>query len=255
MREGGAAGPGTPGRRVVISVHDVGPSNLAAVRWLLDRLDALGVGSRVLKVIPNESGRAPIAEDRDLVALLREEAAHGSEIVLHGYTHRVAGALHGSALDRLKALLFAGGSAEFLSLSKEEAAERVEAGQAALEEVGLHPIGFCAPGWLGDGDLRGLLRQRGFRYCLTFAAVHDLRRGARWTIPAVGYMGAGPIQERLVGVERALVVGGSAALPVLRVFLHPQGAERSAACAAVLGALERLLRRRTPVSYAALLGA
>lgn len=257
MRGGSAQAEADRDRRLVVSVHDVSPPNLAEVRWLLERLDALGARPRVLKVIPNEAGRAPVGEDQGLVDLLHHEATHGSEIVLHGYTHRAAGRLRGSAVDRLRARLFAGDTPEFLSVTWEEAARRIEAGRAALNEAGVPPAGFCPPAWLADGDLGDLLRKRGFRYLLTFGGLHDLERGRLRTMRAVGYMGAGPIQERLVAVERLLMVaastGSPAAFPVLRVFLHPRAASRSPACSAVLRSLERLLRSRTPVTYAALL--
>lgn len=241
--------------RVVVSVHDVAPRQLASVRWLLGRLDDLGVVARVLKVIPVEAGGVAVGADPGLVALLRGEVSRGAEVVLHGYAHVAAGPLHGSRLDRARAALFAAGSAEFLGLTRDEAAERVRAGLAALDDLGIRPLGFCPPAWLVDRHVPGVLRECGLRYFLTFGALHDLARRSRRTIPAVGYMGAGPVQERLVAVERLFVQALVPALPVVRLFLHPQGAERSTACAAVLHALERMLATRRPVTYAALLDA
>ena len=238
-----------------MSVHDVSPLHLAEVRWLLGRLDGVGARPRALKVIPNERGAAPVGDDAGLVALLREEISGGAEIVLHGYTHRTVGALRGSAPERLRARLFARDSAEFLSLTRDEASRRIEAGSAALADLGIPAIGFCPPAWLADRRLASVLRDAGFRYIVTFARLHDLERRVRRTIPAVGYMGAGSVQERLVAMERALVLAAGSRLPVVRVFLHPQGASRSRACASVLRALDGLLRERDPVTYAALLDA
>jgi hypothetical protein len=240
---------------LVVSVHDVSPLHVAGVRWLLARLDALGIRRRVLKVIPRDGGTAPLADDAGLVALLREEVTGGAEIVLHGYTHRSEGRLRGSSLQRLRASLFAGDSAEFLSLSRAEALVRVQAGLAAIEEVGIRPIGFCPPAWLADRRLPSVLRECGMRYLVTFSGLRDLERRRRRTIPAVGYLGAGPVQEQLVAVERVLVLAAASRLPVVRVFLHPQGAASSRACGAVLRALEPLVATRAPVTYAALLDA
>lgn len=240
--------------RVIVSVHDVSPRNLVGAAWLLARLDDIGASPRVLKVIPDEGGTAPIADHPGLIALLREESALGTEVVLHGFTHQIAGRLHGSPTLRLRAALFAPRDAEFLSLARGEAAFRIRAGLEALAGLGFVPRGFCAPAWLGDAALPSVLREAGLRYYLSFSAIHDLERRKRWRIPAVGYMGAGPVQESLVGVERALVGAIASRFPTVRVFVHPQGAERSGACAAVLRSLERMLRSRSPVTYAEVLG-
>ncbi|HEX5396787.1 MAG TPA: DUF2334 domain-containing protein, partial [Candidatus Limnocylindria bacterium] len=87
---------------LVVSVHDVAPSTLPDVQWLLERLDALGVRPRALNVIPREADNGDIRDCPALVALLRREAAAGSEIVLHGYSHRAAGPLRGGFGSRLR---------------------------------------------------------------------------------------------------------------------------------------------------------
>lgn len=239
--------------RMVVSVHDVAPSSARDVRWLLDRLDEIGVAPRVLKAIPLEGGTDRLERDAALVDLLQRESAAGSEIVLHGFTHRASGRLRGSAASRLRARLSAGDSAEFLTLAPTQAAERVAAGRAVLDRIGLDAAGFCAPGWLSTPELDGVLAAAGFRYLLTFASLRDLRTGRARSIPALGYMGAGRAQEGLVGIERRLLLAGRRAFPVLRVFLHPSGARQAPACRATLRALEALRRERRPVTYADLL--
>lgn len=248
--------PGSrPAPRVVVSVHDVSPANLRQVRWLLRRLDEMGAQPRVLKVIPDEGDDRRADRDADLMALVRDEVGAGSEVVLHGYTHRTEGRLHGRVIDLLRARLFAARSAEFLSLSRDEAAVRVSGGLQVLAAMGVRPIGFCPPAWLADRRTPAVLRAAGLRYFVTFLWLHDLERRRRRALPPLGYMGASPRQERLVAMERLLVSAGMSRLPVARVFLHPQGASGSRACAAVLRTLSRLVATRTPVTYAALLDA
>ncbi|MGC8633288.1 MAG: DUF2334 domain-containing protein [Candidatus Limnocylindrales bacterium] len=239
--------------RVIVSVHDVAPSTFSQVRWLLDRLDDAGATPRVLKVIPNEGGRRAIGRAGALVELLRREAAGGSEMVLHGYTHVAAGASRGGVVDRLRWRLFARSAAEFAALGPAAAAERVAAGRDALAELGLPVAGFCAPGWLGGPGLAEVLRTAGLRYLVTFAWLVDLQRGRSHFLPAFGYLGGGDLQEALVATEGGYLLATRSAFPVLRVFLHPQGASTSRSCARVLVALDRLLRERRPTTYAALL--
>ncbi len=248
--EGGSAG-------LVVSIHDVAPSTLPEVRWLLARLDEVGVAPRVLKVIPRASGADDIRRHPDLVELLTEEIRRGSELVLHGLRHRVppGARLGGRALDRLRARLFAGDAAEFLALDHRAAAEAIEEGSALLDAVGLEAVGFCPPAWLARPGLSSILRDLGFRYACWFGSLEDLRTGRRHRIPAWGYMGSDAFDEALVGLEGLLVrtLGSWVGVRVTRVFLHPQGAPRSPACAAVLRAVARRRRDHEPVTYRELL--
>jgi predicted deacetylase len=240
---------------LIVAIHDVAPAELSEVRWLLGQLDALGVSRRVLKVIP----AAPNGGDPGaLLALLHAEVEAGSELVLHGWTHRAAGRLRGPALDRLRGRLFAGGVAEFLSLDASEVARRVSAGRAWLDERNLPATGFCPPGWLATHDLADALRRAGFRYEVTLRGLHDLLRGRWIVLPPAGYMGAGATQEALVRLGAAVIshplrrlVSGR----VHRIFLHPQGASRSGDCARVLRRIGQLARDHRPTTYGALVDA
>ncbi|GIW19720.1 MAG: hypothetical protein KatS3mg065_0016 [Chloroflexota bacterium] len=248
--EGGSIG-------LVVSVHDVAPSTLPEVRWLLARLDELEVAPRVLKVIPRASETEDVRRHPDLIALLGEEVARGSEIVLHGLTHRLppGAVLGGRAVDRLRARCFAGSAAEFLGLDDEAALEAVIEAGTIMEQAGFDAFGFCAPAWLARPSLSAILRRCGFRYACWFGSIEDLRAGRRLRAPAWGYMGVGGAVEGLVGLEGWFV--RSVWYPVaggpVRVFLHPQGAPRSRACAATLRAIERLRRSLRPTTYLELL--
>jgi len=246
---------------LIVAVHDVAPSTLGEVRWLLSRLDDAGVSRRVLKVIPAELG-TDTSRTADLERLARAEAAAGSEIVLHGWTHRSAGRYGGAAIDRLRARLFAGNAAEFLSIGPPEMRARLDAGRLWLERLGLEPGGFCPPAWLAGPGLTAAVRAAGFRYVVTLRGLRILRptpgRGARLDLPASGYMGAGPAQEVLLRVGAAVLFRPLASLlhaPAARIYLHPQNASRSRACARVLREIERLARDRACATYAQLIDA
>lgn len=238
---------------LIVAIHDVAPAELAEIRWLLDRLDALGVPRRVLKVIPAAPGAG---DDGELVALLRREVERGSEIVLHGWSHRAAAPVRGSLTDRLRAHLFARDGAEFLSLDATEVTRRVEAGRRWLEDHHLPAGGFCPPGWLATADLLPAVRDAGFDYLLTLGGLQRLDGGGRLPLPPTGYMGAGPIQELLVRIGGALVSTPLRAVlraPARRVFLHPRNARASADCARVLAGIGRLAATHRSITYADLL--
>lgn len=237
----------------MISIHDVAPPHLEGVRALLQALDALGARPRVLKVVPNLAHRWPLRQDPALVQLLREEVASGSEVVLHGYTHRTQGRLQGSLPARLRARWFAPRDAEFLSLSQEEAERRLRAGLRELQEVGLVPVGFCAPAWLAPAWLGPILRRVSLRYSVTMGALHDLATGRRVWTPWFGAVGASGVHEFLVHLGGTLGSGlARTDYPVVKAFFHPQGAHT---WGPQLARLRRALRSRQPTTYRALVHA
>lgn len=238
--------------RLVVAIHDVAPPWAEEVRYLLDVLDRIGVTRRVLKVIPDQDGSHDIRDDPAFMRLLAEEAAAGSEIVLHGYTHRVAGPLRGSRQARLRARLFAGDAAEFLTLDDAQMVERLTAGRRILYSGGLDPRGFCAPCWLAPAQLPRLLRRCGFRYCINMATIVDVTTGDRLWTPWIGYMGAGAGQERLVSMGGQVFASIAPAVPIVKVFFHPQGARDSAACARIVRVLARLACTRRLETYGSL---
>ena len=242
---------------LIVAVHDVAPSTLPEVRWLLARLDSAGVRRRVLKVVPGEPG-APDESRRELDALVGSEAAAGSEIVLHGWTHRAEGPYRGGLLERARARAFAGRAAEFLALDPAEMRERLALGRAWLAARGLTPGGFCPPSWLWAPELPAIARREGFRYLVSLRGLADLRSGHRLGLAPIGYIGAGVGQEQLWRLGEAAIWRPLAALRrggPRRFFLHPQGASTSADCARVLRAIALAARTQQPGTYAELLGA
>lgn len=244
---------------LIVAVHDVAPSTLPQVSWLLARLDGVGVDRRVIKAIPAEPGGPDAAPFEEFV---RGEAARGSEVVVHGWTHRAAGRYRGSALDRLRARLFATDAAEFLSLTPGEMRSRLEAGRAWLDRLGLAPGGFCPPAWLAGPGLAAAARAVGFRYLLTLRGLRDLSAApgaaTRIDLPATGYMASGAAQEALLRLGGAILFRPLAALleaPAIRIYLHPQRASSSPDCARVLREIEQLARTHRAGTYAELLGA
>lgn len=248
--------PAAPAKAVpvpflVVSVHDVAPPLLPGLRALLRELDRLQAWPRVLKVVPNLAGHFPLHRSPELVDLLRAEVAAGSEVVLHGYTHRTAGDLGDGWTVRLRAAVFAPDDAEFVSVGPAEALRRLQAGLEELDRCGLRARGFCAPGWLEPRWLAELLRASGFRYHVTMGCLCDLAHGRRVWTPWFGSVGAGGLHELLVHVGGAAGVWASRTpWGVVKAFFHPQ---RPPTWAPQLARLRRALRHRRPVTYGALL--
>ncbi len=214
-------------RRVIVSLHDVAPPFEAAIRQQIELLAAIGVRQLVLKVVPNWHGAYPLQESPAFVALLKAQHEAGSQLVLHGFEHRPhrSRSFRGPWLSRLRARLFASDTAEFLTLSADEAEAALRCGLACFEQAGLpRPTMFCAPGWLHNAAAETALRRVGLRYLIGMFAVRDVLRERRLIVtPAVGYMGASQAQEWGVQVLNGIVRHSALrAAPVAKVYLHPQ---------------------------------
>jgi predicted deacetylase len=237
---------------MIVSIHDVAPSTVEAIVPLLDAFDKAGVLPRVLKVIPNAQDRWPLERSPELVRVLQSEAARGSEIVLHGFTHETAGRLRGAPWTRLRARMFAPFTGEFLSLDGAAMRERISAGRQALQECGLEANGFSAPGWLATRKLDEALLDCGFRYRIDLLSVRDLQRGRRRVTPWLGYMGAGSGQERLVQVANLVTRVTARPFPVLKVFFHPPRTSTRPVFERLLSQTAKLRAQRQPLTYSQL---
>ncbi len=237
-------------RRVLVSVHDVAPKYREEIRWLLHQLDAIGARPRSLLVIPFHDGRDDLRRCPELVELLREEVASGSEIVLHGYTHARAGRWRGDPITVARAALFAREVAEFVSLEWQEQRARLLAGREILEELGLPTHGFCPPGWLHTTELPDLLRELGFPYLVEMLFLLDVRLRRRLVTPWMGFMGTNRGHEELAQLGARLLAPWRTRAELVSVFLHPQGAPRSPVCQRVLRELAQELERGgVPLTY------
>jgi len=234
---------------LVVTVHDISPRNLSACRTVVSSLAERGLSRLGLLVIPADP-EGPLTPDGETAEWLRELAAAGHEVILHGYYHR---RLPADALALWPALadrLVARGVGEFVALDAAEATDRLTKGRAALAAAGLPTEGFIAPAWLHSRATRGALRAAGFRYYTSHAALHDLARsqtfgsftlcnrpGSAW-----GDWSARRVNELLLACQGRR--------PLLRVAVHPADVGPGRPFAHTLGLLDELLRRgRQSMTY------
>jgi hypothetical protein len=154
---------GTHQRRLLLSIHDVGPMTLDATERWRARLARHVAPSRIaLLVVPDHWGRAAIADDPGFARRLRGWADEGAEIFVHGWLHRDDSA-HESARARFKARRMTAGEGEFLGLDGAESLRRMRAGKALIEDITGRPAaGFIAPAWLYGPPALEALAQAGF---------------------------------------------------------------------------------------------
>jgi hypothetical protein len=213
---------------LVVTIHDVAPPHLAAVRQLRERTAAWGANVVTLLAVPDYHGLGRLAECRETASWLRGCAQAGDEVALHGIVHRASGTTPGK-LDRLRARAWTAGEAEMLG----EHAPAVE--QLAIERdrltqlVGQSVEGFVAPAWLEPQGLARRLAASGFRWHETKWLIERLAdriaERRRVIAPAIGFATRTWLRERAALAWARLAtplasLATSAADPV-RIALHP----------------------------------
>jgi len=157
--------------RVHVSIHDVSPAFAGEVEDALAACAREGATAALL-VVPDFHGRWPLDRHPRFVDRLRELAAAGHEIYLHGYEHRASGRGRGlrSAFAQRVA---SGGEAELADLDRDEGERRIDAGAAMFAELGLRAAGFVAPAWQMARWVLPALAARGYRYAEDHFRVYD----------------------------------------------------------------------------------
>ena len=140
---------------LAVALHDVEPRSFVRVReirqWLLDR----GIWCVTLLVIPAADLHPIGARAPALAAWLRARVAAGDAVAQHGLAHKA-----GSVPPWPRSIFArwqAGAAAEFPGLSAEETLRRVDAGRRLLQEIGLNPRGFVAPGYAYTRALKDVI--------------------------------------------------------------------------------------------------
>ena len=232
------------------------------LRWLAE-LDALGVRG-VLLAVPGPWRGSELAGAPELAALLRQAAARGHEVALHGWAH--AAQPGGGRTRRASGAVAARGAGEFWTLDEAAARARIDRGRASLAAAGLDAQGFVPPGYLASPGARHALAASGMRYWTSHLFVHDLTDGSRLFAPSVSHRpaqagGAVSTSAGRPALERAgelLIGSASRALPrshvPLRLALHPDDLHRPGLREVTLRAIERALSSGAQsVTYSALL--
>ncbi|HET8613844.1 MAG TPA: polysaccharide deacetylase family protein [Sphingomonas sp.] len=243
-----------PARRLLASIHDVGPRFENEVDRLVERV-ARHCGDRfAMLVVPDHWGEAPLLRAPAFQAKLRRWAERGVEMFVHGWSHRDDSARAGGVA-RFKARHMTAGEGEFLGLGRAEALGRMRAGKALIEDViGRPTTGFIAPAWLYSEGARAALADAGFALAEDHMRVWrpgDDRVLARGPVVTWASRSRTRIASSLAFAAFARV--GLRPLETLRIGVHPGDTGVPALLDSIEASLASAARSRAIGRYADLL--
>jgi predicted deacetylase len=238
-------------RRLLASIHDVGPKFEAQVDLLSARLTHLLGGPHfAMLVVPDHWDEAPLSASPAFAAKLRRWADSGVEMFLHGWRHRDDGIVRGFAQRHMTA-----GEGEFAALSKTEASVRIADGRRILEDAIGRPVaGFVAPAWLYSGGALEAVREAGFVLAEDHMKIWSpadnkvLSRG-----PVVTWASRSPARIRSSLMFSGLARATLGIMPTVRVAVHPGDVAIPALLNSIDATFERFARTHLPSRYADLL--
>jgi uncharacterized protein len=235
---------------LIVSLHDVAPPARSAYADALEDLARLGIGAVSLLVVPNWHGTHPVASDPAFAAWLRDLAAAGHEICLHGLRHRDDHADRGGWRRAFWSRFYTAREGEFYQLTEEEAGARLDEGAALFRQAGLSARGFIAPAWLLSRGTFRAAAARGWEYTTTWNRIIRLPGGEAIPAPTVTASARSGWRR---GLSRLWIAGWGRAnrhQPVLRIALHPMDFTFPALRNALYSLLEREAATRRVMTYA-----
>jgi len=235
-------------RRLLASIHDVGPRFEREVDAIVDRLTvALGGPHFAMLVIPDHWEQAKLSQAPGYGAKLRDWADAGVEMFLHGWTHRDDSPRKGFAQKHMTA-----GEGEFAALSFADAASRIAAGRALVEDAIGRPVaGFIAPAWLYSDGAKRAVAEAGFALAEDHMKVWQPVTGrviARGPVITWASRSRARIRSSLIAARAARATLG--ALPTVRVAVHPGDTHVPALLDSIDATLARFARTHAPSRYA-----
>lgn len=206
---------------IVVSLHDIAPSNRETSQKIISELGKTGVRVCSLLVVPDYHHQGLAIEDRQFVSWLRELESQGHEIVIHGYFHERPRRANETPRERLTTGFYTDDEGEFYDLAYEEALRRITSARDAFRHSGLTPRGFIAPAWLLNTEGERAARDAEMEYTTRLRTVRDLRSGEDFSAWSLVYSVR---NEWRRGVSLAWNAGLHLLVrekPLVRISVHP----------------------------------
>src|SRR5262245_39547919 len=149
---------------MVVSLHDVAPSNQQIASTIVSELARHGVTVCSLLVVPDYHHEGLSTGNAQFVSWLRGLEADGHEIVIHGYFHERPQRAKESLHDKFLTRFYTEQEGEFYDLGYDEALSRITRARDEFRTSGLESRGFVAPAWLLSKEAERAARDAGMEY-------------------------------------------------------------------------------------------
>lgn len=206
-----------------VSIHDVSPHTWPSCQRLLQAIGAVAKIPVTLLVVPAYH-RFPDIDTAHYDRLLEQRLACGDELALHGYNHLDDGPAPGSLRERFTRHVYTLGEGEFAAIDADDARQRLEKGLAWFRRRGWPVDGFVAPAWLlGDGAWQAL-GDFPFKYTTTLKHFYLLPERQALLSPSLVYAARNAWSRQASRALNSVMSRAIAALPLVRLGLHPNDA-------------------------------
>jgi predicted deacetylase len=233
---------------LILPIHDVTPALGGLVRAAWDLCCARGLRP-ALFVVPEWHGAWPLESHADFVDWLRQRQSEGAEILLHGERHDEAGQRRGRR-DQLRAFGRTDHEGEFLMLGYDQARARMTRGLARLRALGLEPIGFVPPAWLGADAVFAAARDVGLQVAEDVRSIHLLQSERRLLSPVIRWSARTQARARLSTLIALARWRLQRRAPLVRLALHPPDLGQPWVAASLARTLDRWRLHHDVAGYA-----
>jgi len=234
---------------IIVSLHDVAPSNQQIAETIISELVQRGVNVCSLLVVPNYHHQGLFTRNQQFVSWLRGLEADGHEIVIHGYFHERPCEAEESFRDKFLTKFYTQQEGEFYDLTYDEALHRITAAQAEFRTSGLKPRGFVAPAWLLSKEAERAARDAGMEYTTRLHKVCDLRAGGEFVARSIVYSVQRNWRRGISQICNATLFRYLEGRPLLRMSIHPPDYSHPRIWRQVTGMIERAIGSRTATTY------
>src|SRR6266480_5502947 len=243
------ASPGVSRDFLVVSIHDVAPSNRALVDEMITVLGHHGVRVCSLLVVPDYHHQGLFTKDRQFVSWLRDLELDGHEVVIHGYFHERPRRPEESLRDKFLTRFYTQHEGEFYDLDYDEALRRITTARDEFRAHGLKPRGFVAPAWLLSMEAERAARDAGMEYTTRLDRVCDLRAGDEFAARSIVYSVRRTWRRGISRICNATLFRYLEGKPLLRISIHPPDYSHPTIWRQVTGMIERAIGSRTATTY------
>jgi predicted deacetylase len=185
---------------------------------------------------------------------LREQAAAGHEIVIHGYHHLRARHEDETLWAKLTTRFYTAEEGEFYDLDRVAATELVARARTEFQQLGVNPSGFIAPAWLLSREAENGVRNLQLEYTTHLASVLDLRTGRAFASQSLVWSVRSAWRRQMSLAWNALLFNRLYGNPLLRISIHPVDLRHAKVWQQIRELVSRALAEREPLTYLAWLG-